>query len=142
MMCSRCPPANAIGTEPSTIHPTRPLLTVPLRRCTPAPTGRMTTAATRSLEIAADGVTPNSRISIGVISAPPPAPVTPTRNPTMALPRTMYGSICTAFPLPQATTPRYPTLRWTDGGEGGCYWLGAVVSPMLLGDVVMIRPTN
>src|SRR5437763_17171858 len=57
----------------------------------------MVTAATRSLEIAAAGLTPNSRISIGVISAPPPAPVMPTRKPMMALPRTMYGSMCMAL---------------------------------------------
>src|SRR5579884_1141213 len=54
----------------------------------------MTTAATRSLEMALDGLTLNSRISIGVISAPPPAPVMPTRKPMMALPRTMNGSMC------------------------------------------------
>ncbi len=102
----------------------------------------MTTAATRSLDIAVDGVTPNSRISIGVISAPPPAPVMPTGNPTMALPRTIYGSMCAAFPLPQATTPRYATLRWTVGSEGGRYWLGTVVSPMLMGGLVMIRSSN
>ena len=52
------------------------------------PTGRITTAATRSLEIAVDGLTLKSRISIGVISAPPPAPVSPTSSPTMALPST------------------------------------------------------
>src|SRR5439155_4502987 len=61
---------------------------------TKAPIGRITTAATRSLEIAVDGVTPNSRISIGVISAPPPAPVIPTSSPMIAAPRTMYGSMC------------------------------------------------
>jgi hypothetical protein len=38
--------------------------------------------------MAAAGFTENSRISIGVISAPPPAPVSPTSNPTTALPRT------------------------------------------------------
>src|SRR5436305_14774983 len=59
----------------------------------------MTTAATRSLEIALSGVTPNSRISMGVMSAPPPAPVMPTSNPMTALPRTMYGSMC--MPTPQ-----------------------------------------
>ena len=63
-------------------------MTVPLRMCTSDPTGRITTAATRSLEIAADGLTLNSRISIGVISAPPPAPVSPTSSPTTALPST------------------------------------------------------
>jgi len=55
---------------------------------TPAQIGVITTAATRSLEIAVDGVTPNKRISIGVISAPPPAPVIPTSSPTTALPNT------------------------------------------------------
>jgi len=69
--------------------PTSLRFTVPRRRCTAAPTGRINTAATRSLEIAVDGLTPNSRISIGVISAPPPAPVIPTRKPTTALPSTM-----------------------------------------------------
>ena len=63
--------------------------TVPLRRCTAAPTGRISTAATRSLEMAADGWIPNRRISIGVIRAPPPAPVMPTSRPTTALPSTM-----------------------------------------------------
>ena len=87
-------PRNAIGTEPSTIHLTRLRLTVRLRRCTAAPKGRIITAATRSLEIAAEGLTPNSRISIGVIRAPPPAPVMPTRKPMIALPRTMKGSMC------------------------------------------------
>ena len=61
---------------------------MPLRRCTAAPTGRITTAATRSLEMAAAGFTENSRISIGVMSAPPPAPVSPTSRPTTALPMT------------------------------------------------------
>jgi hypothetical protein len=36
--------------------------------------------------MAAAGLTENSRMSIGVISAPPPAPVSPTSNPTTALP--------------------------------------------------------
>jgi hypothetical protein len=58
----------------------------------------MKTAATRSLEIAVDGLTLNKRISIGVINAPPPAPVSPTRNPTTALPSTIYGSIVTVPP--------------------------------------------
>ena len=85
---SRYAPRNAIGTEPSVISPTSRRLTVPLRRWTLAPTGRITTAATRSLEIAAVGFTENSRISIGVIRAPPPAPVSPTSRPTTALPMT------------------------------------------------------
>ena len=59
----------------------------------------MKTAATRSLEMAVEGLTPNNRISIGVMSAPPPAPVSPTRKPTTALPKTIYGSIFTGAPL-------------------------------------------
>ena len=80
---------------------------MPLRRCTAAPTGRISTAATRSLEMAVDGFTPNSRISIGVISAPPPAPVRPTSRPTTALPRMMYGSTCTSY------LPGHPVRRST-----------------------------
>ena len=79
--CSRKAPRNAIGTEPSTIQPTRRRFTVPLCRCTAAPTGRISTAATRSLEIAADGLTPNSRISIGVISAPAAGAGQPDQQP-------------------------------------------------------------
>ena len=93
---SRKEPTNAIGTEPQTIQPTRRRFTVFLDRCTAAPMGRITTAATRSLEIAEDGFTPKSRMSIGVIRAPPPAPVSPTSRPTTALPRTMKGSRCIA----------------------------------------------
>src|SRR6516164_741041 len=87
---NRNAPRNAIGTEPSVISPTMRRFTVPLCRWTAAPTGRITTAATRSLEMAAAGLTENSRMSIGVIRAPPPAPVSPTSNPTTALPRTTY----------------------------------------------------
>jgi hypothetical protein len=64
-------------------------LTVPAFMCTPAPIGRITSAATRSLEIAVEGLTLKSRMSIGVMSAPPPAPVIPTSSPMIALPRTM-----------------------------------------------------
>jgi hypothetical protein len=58
----------------------------------------MRTAATRSLEMAVDGLTLKKRMSIGVMRAPPPAPVMPTRKPTTALPMTMYGSIDTGPP--------------------------------------------
>src|ERR1700722_18600306 len=86
--------------------------------CTSDPTGRITTAATRSLDIAAAGLTLNSRISIGVISAPPPAPVSPTSSPTTALPSTTYGLRSMVPPgeppvylgdsAPQAGHPRTP----------------------------------
>lgn len=82
-------PRKAAGTDPAAIQPTNPRLIVRFWKWTAAPTGRMTTAATRSEEMAVDGFTENSRISMGVISAPPPAPVMPTRRPTTALPNTM-----------------------------------------------------
>ena len=53
-----------------------------LRRCTAPPTGFMIIEATRSLDTAASGWMPNSRIIIGVIRAPPPMPVRPTTKPT------------------------------------------------------------
>ncbi len=87
-------PRNAIGTDPITIQRTMFRLTVPLRRCTADPSGRISTAATRSLEMADEGVTLKSKMSIGVMSAPPPAPVSPTSKPTTALPRIMYRSRC------------------------------------------------
>ena len=78
-----------MGTDPVTIDLMNRKFTVFLVICTAAPNGRMKTAATRSLEMAVDGSTLNKRISIGVINAPPPAPVSPTRKPTTALPKTM-----------------------------------------------------
>src|ERR1700722_9156980 len=47
------------------------------------PNGFMIAEATMSLDTAALGVTPNSRMRIGVIRAPPTAPVVPTSKPTM-----------------------------------------------------------
>ena len=55
-------------------------------QCTATPRGFMNKAAMRSEEIAAEGVTPKIRTSIGVIKAPPPMPVSPTRKPTTMLP--------------------------------------------------------
>jgi len=49
--------------------------------------------------MAVDGLTLNKRMSMGVINAPPPAPVKPTRNPTTALPRMMYGLMFTVAPV-------------------------------------------
>ena len=78
--------------------------------------------------MAADGVTPNSRINMGVIRAPPPAPVRPTRNPTMALPSTMYGSTCMMALLPAATMSRHADQPRADGSAGECYWLECVIN--------------
>ena len=61
---------------------------------TPAPTGFITIAATRSEETAAVGVIPKKMMRMGVIKAPPPMPVSPTVNPTMTDARTINQSMC------------------------------------------------
>ena len=66
---------------------------MPRRRCTAEPTGFITALATRSLETAVSGGTPNSRTSTGVISAPPPIPVSPTTIPTPAAARARVQSM-------------------------------------------------
>src|SRR5262245_17896217 len=75
-------PQNAAGTEPSASQRTRSTFTVPRRKCTLPPTGFMTTAATMSLDTADNGLTRKRRTRMGVSSAPPPIPVSPTTNPT------------------------------------------------------------
>lgn len=64
--------------------------TVPARWWTSAPNGFMNTDAARSLPMAAVGFTPNTITMIGVMSAPPPMPVSPTAKPTRA-PATTIG---------------------------------------------------
>ena len=76
-------PPMAAGTEPITSHLTSDRFTVPRRRCTTAPMGFMNSETIRSLLTAAMGGTLKKRISTGVISAPPPMPVSPTTKPTM-----------------------------------------------------------
>src|SRR5579875_1093143 len=78
--------------EPADSHATIPHSTVPRHAWTAAPKGRMTSVATRSEEIAVASGTPNKIVNIGVIKAPPPAPVRPTRKPTPAAARIMYPS--------------------------------------------------
>jgi hypothetical protein len=55
----------------------------------------VTAAYARSVPIAVTGFTPNTRISSGVISEPPPMPVIPTKMPTPSPNRMMSGSIGT-----------------------------------------------
>ena len=74
-------PQNAAGTEPSISQRKSSLRTVPRRMCTLAPTGFITSDTTRSLDTAASGSMWNRSTSIGVISAPPPMPVSPTTKP-------------------------------------------------------------
>ena len=75
-------PRNADGMLPTHSQPTSRQLTVPRRACTQPPNGFITALAARSLETAATGGTPKKRTRMGVISAPPPIPVSPTMMPT------------------------------------------------------------
>ena len=79
-------PANAAGTDPRHSHLTSCRFTVPARRWTAAPTGFISRLTTMSLEIAVNGLTLNRNTSMGVISAPPPIPVSPTTVPTTSPP--------------------------------------------------------
>ena len=56
--------------------------TVPRRAWTQPPNGFITALAARSLDTAASGGTPKASTSSGVMSAPPPMPVSPTMPPT------------------------------------------------------------
>jgi hypothetical protein len=86
--CITYVPANAAGTEPMQRNLTTSELTVLRLQWIATPAGFMNSAAIRSEAIAAEGVTPKSSTSIGVIKAPPPIPVSPIKSPTTALPRT------------------------------------------------------
>ena len=79
--------------EPVASQRTSPQFTVPRRQCTPPPMGRITIAATTSLETAASGGTPKTSTKMGVISAPPPMPVRPTTKPTNTPATMTSGSI-------------------------------------------------
>src|SRR5699024_2410858 len=77
-------PRNAVGTEPSTSQKAICRLGFPLRQCTPAPMTLLTALTTRSLATAAVGGMP-TRMSAGVINAPPPIPVRPITTPIARL---------------------------------------------------------
>src|ERR1700687_3700975 len=83
------------------------------------PAGFMKSAATRADEIAADAATPKSSTSIGVISAPPPRPVMPTRKPTTALPRTRYMSRCMTRGLRTIYIVKWNSSLLRRGARGG-----------------------
>ena len=93
-------PMNARGTDPRHSHSTSCLLTVPWRRWTNAPTGFMNRLTTMSLEMAVRGSTPKKNTSIGVMSAPPPMPVSPTMMPTNSPPTTSGRSRVTPSTAP------------------------------------------
>ena len=82
-------------------------------------TGFMTIDATRSLETAASGWMPNTSTRIGVMSAPPPMPVSPTMKPTPAPARAMSQSMCMVRICPAPGTAgqvgerlRHSPVRW------------------------------
>src|SRR3712207_6763703 len=66
--------------------------TVPCRRGRQPPTVFVIAAEARSLPTATTGLTPKTTTSSGVISEPPPIPVSPTSVPTPNPKRTMSGS--------------------------------------------------
>ena len=78
----RAPEVNAAGTDPTTIHFAIDQLTSDRLRWTAAATGRITNDATRSVATADLAFAPTARMRIGVNSAPPPEPVSPTTRPT------------------------------------------------------------
>src|SRR3569832_2460661 len=73
----------------------------------------MITAATRSHDTAVSGSTLMISTSIGVIRAPPPTPVIPTRNPTIRPQSAMGRSIIGVF-------LRSVVARLQDGQVPGC----------------------
>ena len=93
LACRINTPAKAAGTEPRQSHRTSSQRTVLRRMCTPAPTGFIATAATRSEETAAVGVILKKITRMGVMSAPPPMPVSPTVNPTISEASAIFHSI-------------------------------------------------
>ena len=86
-------PSSAPGHEPIASHSAMRGNTVPLRKCCQPPTVLVTAAYARSVPTATTGLMPNTRMSSGVISEPPPMPVIPTRMPTPRPKRMSAGSI-------------------------------------------------
>ena len=85
-------PLNAPGMDPTHSHFTSPRCTVPRRRWTMEPTGFMMALATRSDDTAVSGGMWKNSTSTGVISAPPPIPVSPTTMPMPNDARVRNGS--------------------------------------------------
>ena len=108
-------PRKADGTEPSASQPARFQRTVPRPAWTAAPTGFMISDATRSLDTAASGAMPKTSTRIGVISAPPPIPVSPTAKPTISPANATKRSMCTPRRLLLVPLPRLTLLHYFAG---------------------------
>ena len=76
-----CTPTSDIGAEPTSIHIASGTCTFPSWRWRTAPNDLKTAPCRMSVPTAVFGSKPKSRISIGVISEPPPIPVMPTSTP-------------------------------------------------------------
>ena len=86
-------PTSAAGHDPIASHSAMRGNTVPLRKCRKPPTVLVTAAYARSVPTATTGWMPATRMSSGVISEPPPMPVTPTSAPTPRPKRMIAGSM-------------------------------------------------
>jgi hypothetical protein len=75
-------PAIEPGTLPNASHVAVPRSTVPLRKCCQPPTVFVSAPYAMSVPIATTGCVPITISSSGVISEPPPIPVSPTSTPT------------------------------------------------------------
>ena len=74
-------PTSDSGAEPTSIHSASGTCTLPSWRWRTAPNDLKTAPCRMSVPTAVFGSKPKSRISIGVISEPPPIPVMPTSTP-------------------------------------------------------------
>src|SRR5258708_2614572 len=89
-----------------------------LNPCTRLPTVLVAPANRRSVPTAVAGETPNNRTRIGVISEPPPTPVTPTSAPTMKPAMAKCGSTeCQAMLAPVIRAKRRVVLL-AEAGSG------------------------
>ena len=70
------------GILPIASHSTIGQTTFDFLKCTTPPKNLEIAAYSKSVPTAICGSTFSSKIKIGVISDPPPTPVTPTQNPT------------------------------------------------------------
>src|SRR3954469_4538610 len=102
---SSATPAMEPGTLPNAIHFDTPRSTVPLRRWRQPPTVFVIAPYARSVPMATTGWTPTTRIRSGVMSEPPPMPVSPIRMPTPRPKKTTSGSIRRAARTPSCRSP-------------------------------------
>ena len=99
-------PSSEKGAEPISIHIASRAWTCPNCRCRTAPNDLKMAPWRMSVPIATVGLKPKTRISIGVISEPPPMPVMPTRRPTRRPATDSFQSTySTPTPRPRAASP-------------------------------------